>query len=218
MLPGTITQQPEAALNENILFYLQDIRTLCGSNVVFWNKGGRGYGTNLDKLETYTLEQAQRQHNSRESDVPLLKSAVDAMSIIAVDCQVLPESGSCDDQDKYVVQLKGAWNGNDILFVGFHGNTYDYNKVQSFSNEGIDMEGFDPDCFDVFSKSEIDKIARRTFQSENIDIKNMITEPGIKLIKLKTYKQQFRCGHCGAFQTEQNYYTGCTNCGKDNMP
>ena len=42
------------------------------------------YGTNLDNLHIYTLEEAQIDHNRRETDIPLLKSLVDQFSILAV--------------------------------------------------------------------------------------------------------------------------------------
>lgn len=151
------------------LFYLQDSRSFVGSNVVFWNIGGHGYGTNLDKIQTYTSEQAQRMHSNRITDIPLSMPLVDKLSIKAVDHQYLPEKGNIDPNNEYVVQVNGDWNGNDIYFISQCGASSNYNfavifsrkeTIKLFSNTGI---------YSVFSKESIGKISRRTFQVENIN-------------------------------------------------
>lgn len=72
------------------LYYLRDTRSNTGSNAVFWREDGRGYTTSLDEAETYPQSVAQRMHDARNTDVPLLAELVDAASIKAVDCQHLP--------------------------------------------------------------------------------------------------------------------------------
>ncbi len=183
------------------LFYLQDSRSSVGSNVVFWNKGGCGYGTDLDKLETYTQEEAQRRHNSRNSDVPLLKFLVDTLSITAVDHQYLPESGTRDPENEYIVQINGRWNGNDICFVSLFDGSYNYNEAEIFAEHQIKTMAHS-EYYSVFSKASLDKIARRTFQLSNIDKKAMIKDAGIKLVKPKrgrktTGKTRGNCPTCG---------------------
>jgi len=191
------------------LFYMQDNRSCTGNNVTFWREGGCGYGTNLDELKVYTLADAQRQHDSRGTDIPLLKSLVDELSIMAVDCQYLPESCINDPKFQYVVQRKGHWNGNDISFIGRDGPTYDYTKALVYNSFEIDSISFDSEIYTVFSKSEIDKIARRTFQVGNIDKRAMITKPGIKLVKPKrqretTGKTRGNCPKCGKITWDFN--------------
>jgi len=51
-------------------FYLQDSRSYCGNDLMFWAKGGNGYTTDLRMAQVYTREQAQRQHLSRPTDIP----------------------------------------------------------------------------------------------------------------------------------------------------
>jgi len=193
------------------LFYLQDSRSNLGSNAVFWNKDGCGYGTNLDQLEVYTLESAQSHHSGRNSDVPLLKSLVDELSVLAVDHQYLPESLTDDKTGEYVIQIKGSWNGNDILFVAEHGSSYKYNDAKVFTVGEISSFLSNKDRYTVFSKHSIDRIARRTFQIENIDKKSMITKAGIKLVKPKrvrptTGKTRGNCPECGKITWDYNPY------------
>jgi len=192
-------------------FYLQDTRSTVGSNAVFWNKDCRGYGANLDQLEVYTLESAQSYHNSRNSDVPLLKSIVDELSILAVDCQYLPAPFTVDENDEYVIQRTGFWNGNDILFLGRLGRSYNYEDAKIYSRSEADAYWNDRNMYSVFSKLSIDRISRRTFQACNIDKRKMISKPGIKLIKPKrvrptTGKTRGNCPECGKITWSYNPY------------
>ena len=195
-----------------ILFYLRDSRSNTGDNVMFWRKGGAGYGANLDELEVYTLELAQRRHNSRNSDIPLLKSAVDELSIVAVDCQVLPEPGGIDANDQYVVQLKGRWNGNDIAFQMCDGGlTFNYSKAGVFTSAEAQQHFPNSDANAIYPKSQIDQLARRTFQASNINTKTMITGAGIKLKRPRkerptTGKHRGNCPVCGKITWDYNPY------------
>jgi len=198
------------------LFYMRDSRGNVGDNAMFWNIGGAGYGTNLGKLEVYSLKEAQTCHNNRPSDVPLLKSEVDRLSIAAVDCQYLPaESPATDAQLAYVIQIPGKWNGNDVKFIGRHGDTYNYERAGVFSLIEVDENFRDEALYSIYLKDDLDKIRRRTFQARNIDVKNMITGPGIKLIKPKrvrptTGKTRGNCPVCGKitwdYGSESNAY------------
>jgi len=203
---------------------MQDSRGLCGTNLMFWRKGGKGYGTSLDALEVYTLEEAQAQHDRRESDVPLLKSLVDELSITAVDFQVLPESGLTDENDEYVIQNNGRWNGNDIQFLGStekHAETYNYANAAIFRGDDADAYYQSSNDFTVFSKASIDKIAHRTFQIENFNKRKMCTTPGIKLVKPKRVrstmgKSRGNCPECGKitwdFNPHENAYCEDHSC------
>lgn len=188
------------------LFYMQDTRSPCGSNVMFWRKGGKGYGTNLNELETYNLQDAQAQYDRRDSDVPLLKSLVDELSILAVDHQYLPHSIHAKDLiiggGEYVVQVKGNWNGNDILFIGDESNSYNYSEAKVLSSDQAKCFS-DRELFSIFIKKEIDKIARHTFQICNINKNTMIKKAGIKIRKPKRVRQ-----------TTGKYRGNCPVCGK----
>ena len=71
------------------LFYLQDSRSYVGNDVLWWAKGGNGYTTDLSKAEVYSLEQAQRKHDSRPSDIPWPKDYIDQKTRPAVDMQYI---------------------------------------------------------------------------------------------------------------------------------
>ena len=208
-------------MNKNSLFYLQDSRSLTGNNATFWGKSG-GYTTNISDATVYSLDEAQKMHDSRHSDIPLLKSAVDKLSIQAIDHQYLPDSNIIvDGCDAYVVQVNGSWNGNDILFIGSDDescHTYDYEHAAVFSAEQV-MKYRENDAYSVFSKASLDKIVRRTLQSPNISRRVMAFNAGINLVPLKrnrptSGKTRGNCPCCGKFTWDydphvNHYCFGC---------
>lgn len=193
------------------MFYLRDSRGNTGSNVMFWRLNGAGYCTNIDDAEKYSLEEAQRQHNSRNSDVPLLASEVESRSIFAVDCQNLKSDLSFSEDDECVVQLKGRWNGNDIYFMGGFSITCNYQSADILSyREAFALYG-DSESHEIRLKKSMDSVARRTFQSGNIDLKIMAKKAGIKIVKPKrkratTGKTRGNCPTCGKITWDFNPY------------
>lgn len=71
------------------LFYLQDSRTYVGNDVMWWAKDGKGYTTDLRNAHVYSQEEAQGQHNCRETDIPWSKDYIDARTRPAVDAQYI---------------------------------------------------------------------------------------------------------------------------------
>lgn len=69
------------------LFYLQDSRSYVGNDMLFWAKNGNGYTTDLRLAETYTRDEAQAKHDSRETDIPWPKAYIDAKTRPACDMQ-----------------------------------------------------------------------------------------------------------------------------------
>jgi hypothetical protein len=70
-------------------FYLQDSRSYCGNDVFWWSKDGKGYTTDISKAHIYTKDEAVRQHNERETDIPWPKSYIDQKTRPAVDMQYI---------------------------------------------------------------------------------------------------------------------------------
>lgn len=68
-------------------FYLQDNRSYVGNDILFWAKDGKGYTTDLNKAHIYTKEEAVKQHQSRETDIPWPKDYIDVKTRPAVDMQ-----------------------------------------------------------------------------------------------------------------------------------
>lgn len=70
-------------------FYLQDSRSYVGNDVLWWGLLGRGYTTDLSKAGTFSLEQVQRMHTARPTDIPWPKDYIDGKVRPAVDMQYI---------------------------------------------------------------------------------------------------------------------------------
>lgn len=201
------------------LFYLTSRHGDTGNNVMFHNTGGCGYGTDLDNLRLYSLEDAQKETGYDINSLPLLKSAVDAVSIKAVDCQYLDEEVNGNDlNNEYVIQVQKMWNGNDIAFMVMGGTTFNYNKAHIFDFLTGDDLSMRDNRYKLWSKSYLDSISRRTFQRENINTRKMITGPGIKYKKPRKKKEssgkvRWNCPCCGKISWQFNPYDfeGCND-------
>ncbi|MEL4429855.1 hypothetical protein [Shewanella mangrovisoli] len=198
------------------LFYLRDSRTNVGSTCLFWAQDGCGYTSDLDKAHAYTLEESQRQFNSRHTDVPLAARLVDELARERVDYQYLPAAGEKAGCDEYVISPKCRWDGNDVYWLTFDMFSVNYKSAVVFSYrralERINELGIEAN---IYAKAEIDAIARRTFQAANINERKMITAAGIRKPKRKrtrqtTGKTRGNCPHCGAITWGFNPYEAYT--------
>lgn len=70
-------------------FYLQDSRSYVGNDVLFWAIGGNGYTSDLRQAQVYTREEALRQHQVRETDIPWPCDYIKGKTRPAVDCQFI---------------------------------------------------------------------------------------------------------------------------------
>jgi len=70
-------------------FYLQDSRSYVGNDALWWAKEGKGYTTDLSKADLYSREDAVRQHNCRETDIPWPQEYIEARTSPAVDMQCI---------------------------------------------------------------------------------------------------------------------------------
>ncbi|CAE6821661.1 hypothetical protein R70006_06230 [Paraburkholderia domus] len=96
----------EQAITVSELFYLQDSRSYVGNDVLWWaQKGHGGYTTDLRNARLFTREEAQAQHNARESDIPWPKEYIDARTRPAVDMQYI----------NHTEALTGARPANSLL-------------------------------------------------------------------------------------------------------
>jgi hypothetical protein len=195
----------------SVLFYKTCRHGNCGSNVTFHNKDECGYGTNLKNLETYTLEQAQKEMNYQDGSLLLLKSEVDKFAVKHVDMQYLDvkKGAPVTLSDNCVIQINGKYNGNDIMFLGEIGNTFDLSKARqvslSFANEYADSNNNT-----TWSKSYLESISRDTFQDYNINKRKMITAGGIRYRTPRqskaTGKSRGNCPTCGKITWDWNPY------------
>lgn len=65
--------------DEADLFYILDSRSIVGNCALWWRTGGYGYTTDLDDAETERRDGLWR--FSRPHDVPMLKTAIDKMTM-----------------------------------------------------------------------------------------------------------------------------------------
>lgn len=201
-------------------FYLRDSRSNVGSNLLFWAIGG-SYTSDLSMAEVFTKDGAERQHNSRNSDVPMRKDLTDTFAREVVDMQLLrkdvamPEIG-----DSFYVQVVGRYDGNDVFWVCKNGGAstrlseaaiYDGQTLLESMMRNENLRGW-PTGF-------IEAKARKAVSMEDIDIARILRAGGIRIAKPKRIpKYVARCGHCGRFLSEMQRYDDCQNCGGDNRP
>ena len=199
---------------EDTVFYLRSSHGNTGSNVMFHNKNG-GYGTNLDKLEVIDFKQAEREikHSSSSYfNMPLLKSAVDALSISHIDHQDLDtDKQSFYIDDLYIIQITMRWDGNDIAFWEDSDSTFDYGQATVMNyHDAMAVAACNPNCV-AWPKKYLDTICRRTFQAKNINVHTMIRKPGLKYLKPRkkkptTGKTRGNCPTCGKITWDYNPY------------
>jgi rubrerythrin len=69
------------------LFYIQDSRHTVGNDMLWWRQDGKGYTTDMREAGVFTLEEAQRKHDNRDTDIPWPKAYIDGKTRPAVDVQ-----------------------------------------------------------------------------------------------------------------------------------
>jgi len=205
-------------------FYKTSSHGGCGSTVMFWAVDSKGYLSNLDEAHIYTraeiMEDAIEGRFAWEM-IPLSVEHVDALATWRVDCQYVSQDdhypNKLDPDDEYVSIHRNEWDGNDLPFGGKFGNSFDYSQAVAFSKEDIDpyIEAKNPNLYFV-PKYITDKLARRTFQAQNINRRKMIQGAGIigvRKARKSTSKgmERWNCPECGKINWQYNPYDfmGC---------
>lgn len=206
------------------LFYLQDTRSTVGSNVLWWAKGGNGYTTDLGKAEIYTLEEAQRLHSSRPSDLPWPKDYVDGLTRRSVDMQYLRQAEAFEQDGNgalgYYVQASRRYDGNDVLWrpMGGGAPAADLAQAQTHTLEEA-QRAMDSEST-LWPKAYIEKKARLTVSIERLKRTAVFKNAGIVFSKpTKVKREALKCECCGVFMSEAQLWSGaCPRCGADNRP
>ena len=195
-------------------FYLRDTRGDTGTSCMFWNKGGNGYGTNLDNAEIFTKEEAQRYADEKRHFIPLSKTEVDRLATIRVDCQYL--DGSVHPAtNEYVLVKEGKWDGNDVYFytgsLGDDVRSPDMAKVYNYEDlhHYILKALIASKKYSIHYWPHIQSIKRRTIQAENINLRVMLQGSGIKYRSPRkqrptTGKTRGNCSECGRIAWDYN--------------
>lgn len=198
-------------------FYLRDTRSNVGSTCMFWAKDGNGYTSNLDKAHVYTLEEAQRDFNSRHTDVPLSKELVDAVATVRVDHQYLDDcmAGLATGCDQYVIHCNiGDFDGNDVYWKAQKGSTVNLSDALVLSAEEV-RHALWNDAVAFYHLEYAQSISRRTLQVKNVNERRMVTAAGIRKPKRKrerptSGRTRGNCRHCGKVTWGFNPYEAYT--------
>lgn len=209
---------------KNNRFYKTSSHGGCGSTVMFWAVNGKGYVTNIDEAHIYTHEEMQKEVDDKYccgETIPLSVSHVNELSTWRVDCQYIDDDFhypySTDINDEYVAFKRQCWDGNDLSFGATLGESFDYSKANVYHSEDVDRFIEAKNIHWVFvPKSITDILARRTFQSSNINRRKMIQGAGIIGIRKPRSRQgsgktRFNCPTCGKIHWQFNPYDfdGC---------
>lgn len=184
----------------------------------WWAKDGAGYTTDIGKAQEYTKEQAQAQHNCRETDIPWLKAYIDLLAHPAVDMQYVRRADSDAIADtEFYLQYADDWDGNDIIWL--MGGEFDFSADLSkafVSTKTCD----DPSNLVPWSKKYIDAHTRKTVNVKNVKRDEALFGTGIILNKPQKYmKETYRCYGCGRIMSELQYYSAtCAHCKTENRP
>lgn len=206
--------------NEQPRFYLQDSRSFTGTNVMWWRDGG-GYTSDLSQAQVFTKQEAQAQHNMRETDIPWPVPYIDARARLVVDMQYLRRDEAIPLVGPWVIQDKSEYDGNDVYWLGAPwlgspGYTTELDKALQFSAPDKAATSENLVAWPVaYVESKTRPAVGRGF----IDINEALRRTGIKLAKPKRPKREcFNCAGCGRFIEEHKRWFPCQNCGADNRP
>lgn len=198
-------------------FYLACLRDNVGTSVAFHCKNGKGYSTNVNEAHVYTLEEAQEAwEHSRGYDQPLCADRVDKLLVYKTDCQKVPNESPevFEPREQYVGYEKGRWNGNDLYWLQILGSaTDDYSLAGSTDKPKVS------DNIVWVLKSEVDKIARPTFDERHINKRSMCQAAGLRVPdwikkarrRSNTGLTRWNCPTCGKISWQHNPYDfdGC---------
>jgi hypothetical protein len=204
-------------------FLLQDSRALTGDRLMFWAQAG-SYTSNLDAAQRFTLEEATKQNECRETDLPWPVPYLMERHTLAVDHQyVKPDEVAAElaTAEHTCLFVAGAWNGNDLIWLTFDGRHSD-NLAEAEvypGSVGVSVGSYARQGVRAIPKAMADALARKVVASGRVDIKAALKGTGIKLAKPQRPKKgRYRCEPCGVFISERQRFGDCPRCGGANAP
>lgn len=191
------------------LFYIRDSRSDVGSSAMFWMNDGAGYTSDLSKAWKVSREKAVSQHNCRETDIPVRCDLADAFSYRAVDMQKLPKP-SISDGMNYLVWV-GDYDGNNILFAGDRGASYDLKFIEPVSAEKArEVLNRKKNTIVSYPAEAIDGIARHVVCASYVATRKVLRKAKIKMnpaLRAKrepSGKYRGNCPTCGRVTWDYN--------------
>lgn len=162
-------------------FVLRDSRGDTGTNCNFWRQGG-GYTSNFSEAELFDTERALAQHRSRKSDIPIAAALLEPFLKKVVDCQYLPNEAKESDDEQFVIQAKGRWDGNDIFFITHNKTSTIFTEAKIFDwKSALEFVENNTQSYAVFSHSKISKISRAAIDSNIINQHQLAKQANIML-------------------------------------
>ncbi|WP_288477076.1 hypothetical protein [uncultured Pseudomonas sp.] len=203
-------------------FFLQDSRSYTGDGLMFWALGG-GYTTNIDQAERFTQDQAQGQHDCRETDVPWPADYIEQRAHRGVDCQYVSQAEAAPmlaQSGPVVLHVPKDWNGNDLIWIGSHGQRGPVLDLARWEWTAADLEIAKSLGCIAWPLRYIEGKARRLVHRQNVSHVQAIRGTGIVLQKPRKPKERpLNCGGCGRFISwDRRFFEDCRNCGQDNRP
>lgn len=124
--------------------------------------------------------------------------------------------------DLFYLQDSRSYVGNDMLFWAKKGNGYttDVSKAEVYTLAKAQSMHNSRNTDIPWPKSYIDAKTRPACDMQYVKRAEALAGTGITLQPLKPKrKEQWRCGGCGIFLTEQAFWGGsCPQCGGDSRP
>lgn len=93
-----VGKKRELMKNSETLYYLQDARSYVGNCPLWWAPNGNGYTTDLRKAHRYTLAEAMRRHQYRDTDLPWLCGEIDQLQRSTIDAQDMHKMRDAQEQ------------------------------------------------------------------------------------------------------------------------
>ena len=187
---------------------------------MFWKINGAGYSSNLNDAEIFSKEEAQKYAVRQYHFIPLSKTEVDKIVSIRVDCQYLDETADTYINNWVLVRLQ-RWDGNDVYFRTDHisDDALSYKAARVYTkSDALKVIKKSGGKYKAYPLSHIKTIARRTIAYENVSIRIMTQNSGIKYRAPRKQREtsgktRMNCPRCGQINWQYNPYDfdGCKN-------
>jgi len=206
-------------MTDTALYLVQDSRSLTGDRLMFWAAAG-GYTSDVVKAERFTLKQAVKQNQSRETDIPWPLAYLEERTEWSVDHQyVKPDEVAAEllKATKAHLYARGQWNGNDLIFLTGDGQlSDDLRKAEPFPMAiAVGWAAKDRHRVSVIPQALAVLLSRKVVANPNVSIKVALKGTGITLAKpYKSRNRYFpiKCMQCGCFISSFQMYTECPKC------
>lgn len=162
-------------MSASTLFYMHDSRDggCIGSAVTLWQESG--YNVGVDSARVFTQSEAEAQHKSRSSDIPLKKDMVDGLVERRVDVQRLRRVVTAQhDVGECLLRIGDSYDGNCVYWYAQGGNVINLDRAHRYPDHAhasaaaaqLEAEGVSSK---VYFMSEIERVAYKVLPLAKLD-------------------------------------------------